>query len=156
MASSDDDTQDDRGDEHHGVGLEQVRGHAGAVAHVVAHVVGDGGRVAGVVLGDAGLDLADQVGAHVGGLGEDAAADTQEQRQQRTTEAEARPGWRSRVLEDHDDDGGAQQAEAGGEQAGHAAGAEGDLQRPAEVVACGRRRRCARCRARPPTCPEIR
>ena len=45
------------------VGLEQVGGHAGAVADVVAHVVGDGGGVAGVVLGDARLDLADQVGA---------------------------------------------------------------------------------------------
>ena len=28
-----------------GVGLEQVRGHAGAVADVVAHVVGDRRRV---------------------------------------------------------------------------------------------------------------
>jgi hypothetical protein len=33
------------------VGLEQVGAHAGHVADVVAHVVGDGGRVAGVVLG---------------------------------------------------------------------------------------------------------
>ena len=30
----------------------------------------------GVVLGDSGLDLADQVGADVGGLGEDVAAET--------------------------------------------------------------------------------
>ena len=62
------------GDDGDDVGLEQVGGHAGAVAHVVAHVVGDGGGVAGVVLGDARLDLAHQVGAHVGRLGEDAAA----------------------------------------------------------------------------------
>ena len=51
----------------------------GHVAHVVAHVVGDGGGVAGVVLGDAGLHLAHQVSAHVGGLGVDAAAHTGEQ-----------------------------------------------------------------------------
>ena len=63
-----------RGHQDDDVGLEQVGAHAGAVADVVAHVVGDGGGVAGVVLGNAGLDLADQVGAHVGGLGEDAAA----------------------------------------------------------------------------------
>ena len=82
-------TEDQRGDEGDGVGLEEVGGHAGAVADVVAHVVGDGGGVARVVLGDAGLDLADQVGADVGGLGEDAAADTHEHREQGATEAEA-------------------------------------------------------------------
>ena len=82
------DAEDDRGDERDLVALEQVGGHAGAVADVVADVVGDGGRVARVVLGDAGLDLADEVGADVGGLGEDAAADAQEQGQQRAAEAE--------------------------------------------------------------------
>ena len=80
--------EDDRGDQGHLVGLEEVGGHTGTVAHVVAHVVGDGGRVAGVILGDAGLDLADEVGADVGRLGEDAAADPQEQGEQRATEAE--------------------------------------------------------------------
>ena len=74
------DTEDDRRDERDLVALEEVGGHAGAVADVVAHVVGDGGRVAGVVLGDALLDLADEVGADVGRLGEDAAADSHEQR----------------------------------------------------------------------------
>src|SRR5699024_7505086 len=43
--------QDEGGHEGDGIGLEQVGGHAGAVAHVVAHVVGDGGGVARVVLG---------------------------------------------------------------------------------------------------------
>src|SRR3712207_7388001 len=56
-------------------GLEQVGGHAGAVADVVPHVVGDHGGVAGVVLGDRPLDLADQVGPDIGRLGEDAPAD---------------------------------------------------------------------------------
>ena len=69
----------DGGDQRPGVALEEVGAHAGDVADVVADVVGDGGRVAGIVLGDAGLDLADQVGAHVGGLGVDAAAHTGEQ-----------------------------------------------------------------------------
>ena len=45
----------------------------------------DGG-VAGIVLGDARLDLADQVGADVGGLGEDAAAEPREDRDQRRAE----------------------------------------------------------------------
>ena len=84
-------------EQHHGdrgdrVGLEQVGRHAGAVADVVAHVVGDHGRVARVVLGDAGLDLAHQVGADVGALGEDAAAEPGEHRDQRAAEAEADQG----------------------------------------------------------------
>ena len=55
--------QDDGGDDGDDIGLEEVRRHAGAVTDVVPHVVGDGRRVAGVVLGDAGLDLAHEVGA---------------------------------------------------------------------------------------------
>ena len=73
----------------HRVGLEQVRRHAGAVADVVADVVGDHRRVARIVLGDAGFDLADEVGADVRALGEDAAAQTREDRDQRAAEGEA-------------------------------------------------------------------
>ena len=123
--------QDQGGHQDDDVGLEQVGAHAGAVAHVVAHVVGDGGGVAGVVLGDAGLDLADQVGAHVGGLGEDAAPDSHEQGQQRPTEAEADQDGGGGVLGQHDDDGGAEQAEADHEHAGDGAGAERHLAAPA-------------------------
>src|SRR5699024_4232025 len=49
--------QDEGGHEGDGIGLEQVGGHAGAVAHVVAHVVGAGGGVARVVLAAALFDL---------------------------------------------------------------------------------------------------
>ena len=70
------------------IGFEQIGGHAGAVADIVADVVGDDGGVAGVVLGNSGLDLADEVGADVGGLGEDAAAETREDRDQRGAEGE--------------------------------------------------------------------
>ena len=118
------DAEDDRGDEGDLVALEQVGGHAGAVADVVADVVGDRRRVARVVLGDPRLDLADEVGADVGGLGEDAAADAQEQGEQRATEPEADEDRRARVLEEDDDQGRAEQAEADGEHAGDAAGAE--------------------------------
>ena len=81
--------EDHRGDDRHLVALEDVGGHPRAVADVVADVVGDRRGVARVVLGDVGLDLADEVGADVGRLGEDAAADPHEQRQQRAAEAEA-------------------------------------------------------------------
>ncbi len=123
------DAEDDRGDERDLVALEEVGSHAGAVTDVVAHVVGDRGRVAGVVLGDAGFDLAHEVGADVGRLREDAAAYSEEQREQRATEAEPDEDRRRRVLKDHDDDRRAEQAEADREHAGDATGAERDLQR---------------------------
>ena len=85
--------EEDRGEHHgrdhrHRIGLEEVRGHAGAVADIVADVVGDGGGVARIVLGNAGFDLADEVAADVGALGEDAAAETGEDRDERGAEAE--------------------------------------------------------------------
>jgi hypothetical protein len=66
------------GDQRHRVGLEQVGGHAGAVAHVVAHVVGDHGGVARIILWNAGLDLAHQISPDVCALGEDATAQSSE------------------------------------------------------------------------------
>ena len=61
------------------VGLVEVRPHTGDIADVVADVIGDNAEVAWIVLGNAGLDLADEIGADVGRLGEDAAADAGEQ-----------------------------------------------------------------------------
>ena len=85
--------EEDRGENHgrdhgHRVGLEEVGGHAGAVADIVADVVGDRGGVARIVLRNARFDLADEVAADVGALGEDAAAETGEDRDQRGAEAE--------------------------------------------------------------------
>ena len=135
------DTEDDRGDERDLVALEQVGRHAGAVADVVPDVVGDGGRVAGIVLGDAGLDLADEIGADVSGLREDAAADPEEQREQRAAESEPDEDRRTRVLEDHDDDGRPEQAEADGEHAGDASGAERHVEGARQRAGLRRRRR---------------
>ena len=126
------------------VGLEQVGRHAGAVADVVADVVGDDRRVARVVLGDAGLDLADEVGADVGGLREDAAAQSGEDGDQRAAEAEADErvdglllglvegrGQQAVVARD------AEQREADDEQAGDGAAAEGDVERRRDAAARG-------------------
>ncbi len=121
--------QDQRRHQHDRVRLEQVSGHARAVAHVVAHVVGDRGRVPRVVLGDVLLDLADQVGADVRGLGEDAAADTHEHREQRGAEAEALEHLGRVALVDKNHERRAEQAKADGEHPGHPAGAEGDAHR---------------------------
>ena len=123
------------------VGLEQVGRHPGAVADVVADVVGDHRRVARVVLGDPRLDLADQVGADVGGLGEDPAPEPGEDRDQRAAEPE--PDQRvDRLLvrlvgEDQDPEvaGDAEQGEADDEQAGHRAALEGDVERRRDASA---------------------
>ena len=137
----------DRAEEHdrhrgHGVRLEQVGGHAGAVADVVADVVRDHGWVARVVLRDAGLDLADEVGADVGGLREDAAAEPREHGDQRAAEREpdeipgrvlgalVEPGGENAVV-----GGDAEQAEPDHEQARDRACVERDLEgRPDAVL----------------------
>ena len=84
----DDGGQHHGGDDGHHIGFEQVGGHAGAVADIVADVIGDGGRVARIVFRNAGFDLAHHVAADIGTLGEDAAAETGEDRDQRGAEAE--------------------------------------------------------------------
>ena len=136
-------------EQHHGdrgdrIRLEQVGGHAGAVADVVADVVRDHGRVARVVLRDTRLDLADEVGADVGGLREDAAAETREDRDERAAEGEpeeildrrvrrvAEPAGERPVVA-----GDAEQAEADDEEAGDRARAERDVQRGREARARG-------------------
>ncbi len=53
-----------------------------------ADVVRDGCRVARIVLRNTGFDLADEIAADVRTLGEDAAAETGEDRDQRSAEAE--------------------------------------------------------------------
>ena len=130
------DAQQDHGDCGHRVGLEQVGRHAGAVADVVTDVVGDRRRVTRVILGDARLDLPDQVGTDVCRLGEDPAAQTGEDGDQRATEAQAdqrvdgglgavveERGQRPVVARD------AKQGEADDQHSGDRAAAEGDLQR---------------------------
>ena len=64
-----------------------------------------------------GLDLAHQVGADVGRLGEDAAADPHEQGDERGPEPEADEDGGGGVLEEEDDDRGPEEAEADAEHA---------------------------------------
>ena len=103
-AGEEDGRQQHGGDDGDRVGLEQVGRHAGAVADIVADIVGDHGRVARVILGDAGLDLADQVGADVGTLGEDAAAEPGEDRDQRGAEGQADQRFEDRRCSTPDDE----------------------------------------------------
>jgi hypothetical protein len=133
--------------EHHGrdggdgVGLEQVRRHAGAVADIVADIVGDGRGIARIVLGDAGFDLADEVAADIGALGEDAAAETGEDRDQRSAEAERHHGIDDDAVigremhgagEEAEIERHAEQREARHQEAGDGAGLERDLEAAGE------------------------
>ena len=70
------------------IGFEQVGRHPGAVTDIVAHIVGDHGRVARIVFRNAGFDLADQIGANVGSLGEDTAAQTRKDGNERGAECQ--------------------------------------------------------------------
>ncbi len=118
----------------------------GHVADVVADVVGDGRRVAGVVLGDAGLDLADEVGADVGGLGEDAAADAGEQGLRRGAHAEGDHRGRDddevmpavvqriELTEDDEPERDVEQGQADDDEAHDRAAAEGDPEAGVEGV----------------------
>ena len=91
-----------------------------------------------------GLDLADQVGADVGGLREDAAAEPGEDRDQRTAEAEADQRIDRVVRRLAGDEcenavvaGDTEQREADDEQSGDRAAAEGDVERRRDAAARG-------------------
>ena len=131
-------------DRRDGVGLEEVGRHAGAVADVVAHVVGDDRRVARIVLGDAGLDLPDEVGADVCGLRVDAAAETREDGDERAAERESDEVAHRRLRRVPDPvgehpvvAGDAEKAEPDDEEPGHRARAERDLECRLQALARG-------------------
>jgi hypothetical protein len=96
----------------------------------------------GIVFRNSGLDLADQVGAHIRALGEDAAAETREDRDQRAAEAQAdermndvaevRPVVRVRIKK-QEEARDAEKAEPDHEQAGDRAAVERHLQRFVEA-----------------------
>ena len=74
------------GDHGNGIGLEEIGRHARAVADIIPHVIRDDGGIPGIIFRDPGLDLADQIRADIGALGEDAAAQAREDRDQGTAE----------------------------------------------------------------------
>ena len=138
--------------EHHGrddrdrIGFEQVSRHAGAVADVVADVVSDHCRVTRVIFGNSGFDFTHQIGTDVGTLGENAAAQTREDRNQRGTEGQtdqrfddiAHFGAVSRIVgQIPEEQHGAEQAQSHHQHAGDGAAAEGDIQRGVDTLAGG-------------------
>ena len=132
------------GDDGADIGLVQAGAHTGHIAHVVAHVVGDNGGVAGVILGDTGFHLAHQIGAHVGSLGEDAAAHAGEQRHGAGahTEGQHGAGDVSRLqleheAQQHEPYGDVKQAQTHHGEAHDGAGGERHPQALVQAVAAG-------------------
>ncbi|CAB4337026.1 unannotated protein [freshwater metagenome] len=136
------DAKQHHGNSRNGIGLEEVGCHACAVANVVANVVSNNGRVARVILGNSGLDLADEIGADVGGLREDAAAKTGEDGDQRSTETEPDQrvnGFLGSLVEVRGEKAvvasHTEQSETNDEHAGDCAAAECDFQRRTDAIA---------------------
>ena len=127
-------------DDRNGIGFEEVGRHACAVADVVADVVGDDARVARIVLWNAGFDLADQVRADVGALGEDAATEPGEDRDERAAEGQANQcvygvvHVRAHLRQHEEIAGDAEQAQADHEHAGNGAAAECDVERRIDAL----------------------
>ena len=125
-------------DEAYGVGLEDVRGHPGAIAHVIAHIIGDRGRVAGIVLVEVALDLAHQIGADIRGLRVNTAAEPGENGYQRGAKREAdqaldRLIGTDEALRHQVKDAHRQQREAHYQQPGYRAAIERGLERAVPV-----------------------
>ena len=113
--------------------------------------VGDGGGITLVVFGDPGLNLAHQVGADVGGLREDTAANAGKQRLTAGAHAEAEHGdghfyererreaeHRPNPIQEAEPEGDVQKAQAHDRQAHDGPGTEGHLKALVERFAAAR------------------
>ena len=112
------------------IGFEQIGAHARDVAHVVADVVRDDAGIARIVLGNARLDLAHQIGADVRCLGVDAAPDPGEQGDGAGAHGEAGDVLGVlRITVDQIENAQAQEPEAGYGESHHRPAVEGHEQR---------------------------
>ena len=126
------------------IALIQVRTHTGHIAHVVTYVIGDNSGVAGIVLGNTGLNLAHQIGAHIGRLGEDAAAHAGKQRHGAGAHAEGQHGagdvgglQLKHEAQKHEPHADIQQAEADNGESHNGAGGESHAEAAVQAVAAG-------------------
>ncbi len=138
------DAEGGRGEDGAAVGFVQIRPHPRDIPDVVAHIVGDGGGIAGVILGDLRLDLAHQVGADVRRLREYTAPDAREERLGARPHPEAEHRDRGLDEAEADDaveqvepDTDVQEPEADADQPHHGAAPEGDLEGAVEGAAGG-------------------
>ena len=130
-------TQEHHGDCASNVAIEDVGAHASHVAHVVTDVVGDDSGVARIVLGDAELDLPNQVGGDIGRLRVDTAARLGQQGQRRRTEAETEHDLS--VASEKEDHGHTDRGQADHRQTHDRSGVECHSEGPVDADPCRRR-----------------
>ena len=70
--------------------FEQISTHTGNITDVVTNVIGNSGRVTGIVFRNVRFNFADQIGADVRGLGVNTPGDSREQSDGRGAKAKAR------------------------------------------------------------------
>ena len=70
--------------------FEQISTHTGNITDVVTNVIGNSGRVTGIIFRDVGFNLTDQISADVGSLGVNAPGDSRKQSDGRGAKAKAR------------------------------------------------------------------
>ena len=124
----------DQRDAGHAVGLEAVGGRPDGVAGVVTGAVRDDARVLGVVLGQLEHDL-HQVGADVGDLGENAAADAEDRGAEGLADGEADEAGADQLPgQEHQDADHEEQLHADQQEADAHAGAQRDEERVERVA----------------------
>ncbi len=125
-----------------GEGTEKIGAHTGDITDVVTDVIGNDGGVTGVILGNTGLDLADEIGTDIGSLGVDTATDSSEEGDGGTTETVTGDGFEETLsgvrisldvegeveAEELDDDVDDEQTDGGEGETHDGAGAEGDVE----------------------------
>ena len=147
---------------HHGgkhgghVRAEEVGTHARDISYVVSYVVCNGGRVSGVILGDACFHLAHEVCAYVGSLGVNPATDACEEGNALCAQREACKGLQDDCHLTHgsactssvtahptqkkdEENAQSEDCETGHTEAHHHASCKGDFQTLAQARACGLR-----------------
>ena len=127
------------------IALIKVSAHTGNVAHVVAYVVGNGGRVARVVLWDVGFNFSNNVGAYIGCFRIDTASNAGEEGlggsshtegEHRGSDGDERNVVRAVDKRKSDEpEGNVQQSEAHNDQPHYRAGAESNTQTAVQTLA---------------------
>ena len=114
-------------------GFKQVGPTTGAIAHVVAHQIGNHRRVARIILGNARFHLAHQISSDVSGFGVNAPTQLRKQRHKAGAKAVADNqkrnflGGNTKGREPGKQATHAEQAHGHHEEAGHGTATQGDL-----------------------------
>lgn len=122
------------------IGIKQIRSHTGHVAYIVPHVVSNDSRVAGIILRNAELHLAGEIGSHIRRFGKDASAGLGKEGQRTGPKREAQQNRRIPGQKQNSHD--AQETEAHHGQPHHSASAKADqkggLQPSPRALGCPR------------------